>query len=168
MRTNVDLPAPFSPTSARTSPAVSVKSTPRTAWIPPNRLARPRASRSGAIRSAAARSWHEGARLVIVLGVLTADHLGSQRYELLHGLARDQVEDGLHCLLGPMAIERRGLHLPVHDLLDGVGAPVRPEELDAPGRDVGVLRRDDGAEGHLVVMGENGVDLVGMGLQVVL
>src|SRR5207247_19860 len=40
----VRLPAPFSPISARTSPGSSVKSTPSSATVAPNRLATPRIS----------------------------------------------------------------------------------------------------------------------------
>src|SRR5688500_16292573 len=43
----VDLPAPLSPASASTSPACSRKETCCSAWTPPKRFERPRASSSG-------------------------------------------------------------------------------------------------------------------------
>src|SRR3954471_12614159 len=45
MRINVDLPAPFSPTSACTSPGCRSKDTPRSAWTPAKALAIPVACR---------------------------------------------------------------------------------------------------------------------------
>src|SRR3954452_11363572 len=39
--TRVDLPAPLSPTRATTSPALTSKSTPSSAWTAPNRLLTP-------------------------------------------------------------------------------------------------------------------------------
>ena len=45
--TNVDLPAPLSPTSAVTSPAFAVKSTEESTWTGPNDLSTPRSSSVG-------------------------------------------------------------------------------------------------------------------------
>src|SRR3954452_8366099 len=45
--TIVDLPAPLSPTSPTTSPALTAKSTRSRAWTGPNRLLTPSSSRSG-------------------------------------------------------------------------------------------------------------------------
>src|SRR3954471_5209235 len=45
--TLVDLPAPLSPTSPTTSPALTAKSTRSRAWTGPNRLLTPSRSRSG-------------------------------------------------------------------------------------------------------------------------
>src|SRR3954451_11216027 len=47
--TSVDLPAPLSPTSPTTSPALTWKSTSSRAWTAPKRLLTPRSSSSGAV-----------------------------------------------------------------------------------------------------------------------
>ena len=55
MRTSVDLPAPFSPTSACTSPASTSKSTPSSARVAPKCLDTPRALPAGLVMPVASR-----------------------------------------------------------------------------------------------------------------
>ena len=59
---SVDLPAPFSPSSATTSPACTSRLTPRSACTPGNRLWMPRSWRSGAAAIGAALSGRGAAR----------------------------------------------------------------------------------------------------------
>src|SRR3954468_399161 len=108
---SVDLPAPFSPTSACTSPAASSRSTPRSARTPANALTTPPAETAAEGRSPPA-AVSRSVTSVLVLGLPLADvrlrqHPGPDRLrderrvsrpERPHGaLAGDQeAEDLMH------------------------------------------------------------------------
>src|SRR4051812_18293931 len=110
---SVDLPAPFWPIRAWTSPARTSKSTPASEWTPGKRLWIPRATRSGSVLTGADHLRGRGLveQLVLALDVLghllAGAHLGDgvvdlgpeQRVALDGGvqLARDHgLEGALH------------------------------------------------------------------------
>src|SRR5947199_1825795 len=58
MRIKVDLPAPFSPTTAWISPNATAKSTPSSAMVAPNRLLTPSALAAGWVIASTRHEWH--------------------------------------------------------------------------------------------------------------
>src|SRR5215468_11305359 len=93
---SVVLPAPFSPSSPWISPRPSVKSTPRSAWTAPKRLAIPRISTRVACPPptvAVIRSWRDD--FVRDLGQrLAAGDLPEDRLHLGRDLGRHQADVG--------------------------------------------------------------------------
>src|SRR5271163_1936343 len=89
----VDLPAPFSPISASTSPARAASPTPSNAWTGPNRLSMPSISRTGSLIAPAPRARELTARPHHGLPVLRGDD-GRRRDSL--GRQRLVFADRLH------------------------------------------------------------------------
>src|SRR4029453_12518476 len=73
---SVDLPAPFSPRRACTSPGASSKSTPSFATTPGNRLVIPRSSRSGCWSAIGIGEGRASAPHLIRFALATADRVG--------------------------------------------------------------------------------------------
>src|SRR6516162_9778642 len=87
---SVDLPAPFSPTSAWTSPGRSVRSTPRRACVGPKRLWRPDRTSMVLAKPQAALAffvfgWDDFA-LQLGLRLVALDHLGRIDVVLVQGI----------------------------------------------------------------------------------
>src|SRR5690606_15199008 len=121
---SVDLPAPFSPMRAWTSPRRRSKSTPRRAGAPPKDLVMPSIATSDAMGLLPA---------LVLRQVLAGDHLGwHQHGPLLEFLAREQLlghlqRDGA---LGVRVLRRGGLEHRVGllQLRDGLGGGVDPDD----------------------------------------
>src|SRR5688572_6674091 len=155
----VDLPAPFSPTSACTSPGSSRKETLSRARTPGNLLVTSRASRTGACSFIDRVSSPLVGRVYVLLGVALVEEAVLEddllRYrlafkELVDGVERQGTEArvGLHC----------GAELAVDDRLQGVAGAVDRDYGDVLARRLaGGLERLDRADRHLVVVRVDGV-----------
>src|SRR4029450_3558260 len=106
--TSVDLPAPFSPTSAWISPLLSSKEAERSAWTPAYALATPRAaSRTSAMRDRVS-AIPMGKRIVFTggsgkAGKHVVPHLLSHGYEVLNLDLRPLDHPGVHTLMTDVA-----------------------------------------------------------------
>src|SRR5215471_94343 len=139
--TSVDLPAPFSPTSACTSPARTSKSTPESAWTPGYDFDTPCIARygvtAGAVASVTRCLWFRRPRV----------RTDGDRYDLLRRLAVEVVVDRVDRQLTDHV--RMLLRIPDH--LAGVDrlAPDRTrvvaDDLDLADL-AGGFHRSDGAE----------------------
>src|ERR671912_1990165 len=99
----VDLPAPFSPTSAWTSPGASARDTPSSAWVAPKRFAMPRMASTASPPDSTTRTPYgvDVEMLIYVLSNNNSHHREAQR----------------------AAPRGQRLHLP-HDLMRGCAASV--------------------------------------------
>src|SRR6516165_3778021 len=95
--TSVDLPAPFSPRSARIEPGLASRSTPCRTSTPPNDLRTSRALRKGEawFSNCGARGLRTGVG-VVRLDVLRGDHMGLEVHRSRLFLALDQAEQQGH------------------------------------------------------------------------
>src|SRR5687767_3865035 len=140
---SVDLPAPFSPTSACTSPGLTDMLTRSRASTPGNRLETSWTSRIALVGTAQRRLCVGR----VVLAVLDDDVLGDRGavVEVQRGLERERAE--------PRVRLDDGVDRAVDDGLHGVAGAVDRDDLDVlAGVLVGRLERGDRAERHLVVL----------------
>src|SRR3954449_6416131 len=146
----VDLPAPFSPTSAWTSPGISERETSSSAMTPAKCFVTPCTSRIGssAIVTASVRVLDVVAGVGLVEQPILDDHLGRDRLAVEEALdrvegQRSEARVGLH----------RGAEVAADDRLERVARDVDGHHLHVLARlEARVLERLDGAEGHLVVL----------------
>src|SRR3954447_22171564 len=146
---SVDLPAPFSPTSACTSPGSSANETSSSATTPEKRLVTSRTSRIGSSATlTSVRVLDVVAGVGLVEQAVLDDHLGRDRLA---------VEEALDRVEGQRSEARVGLHrraeVAADDRLERVARAVDGHHLHVlPRLEARVLERLDGAEGHLVVL----------------
>src|SRR5215208_1597346 len=173
---SVDLPAPFSPTSAWISPGRTVRSTPSRATTPPNRLRSPATARSASLPTFAGSDmlgqelrWQlVGPPVVGLVGLrhpdrLVGGHILGAPPEALGDLTA--LEDLRHDLDGLATDRDRERRDP--DVLVRVGLqPLQPAVVLVGRRErhlvetAGLLERLGDADGHLARRREDAVDLL--------
>src|SRR5262249_43616895 len=143
---SVLLPAPFSPTRARTSPACSVRSTPRSASTPGNDLLIPSMCSSGV----------ESLEGCIVAAVCLSVECGRDQDLRRQGLALETLHDSPRRFPADALgiLDRIGVDLAVLDGLLALGLAVEADDLDAVGL-AGLLQGGAGAQRGRVVDGED-------------
>src|SRR6267142_7046747 len=183
---SVDLPAPFSPINACTVPACSRKPTWSSATTPGNALTMPAISSNGvataldaacassivaasdmrcAERRGASLAKHRAAEASVLAGVLA--EIGRRNQferdvdELLDRLLLDHLDRRVHCAraLTGAVLEHRHLEIArLHRCKRiGGGVDARDHEIGRPL--LRGLERVDGADRHLVVVGDDRVEL---------
>src|SRR4029453_8830630 len=96
-RSFVRFPAPFAPSRVTTSPAWTVRSIPRSAWMPPYRTSRPRSSRSGRALTVSFSEVGLDPRRVLADGLRLAEV--DQLAEVEDGDAVAEAHDERHVVL---------------------------------------------------------------------
>src|SRR5260370_22948242 len=142
---SVDLPAPFGPIRARTSPGSTVKSTMSTAARPPKRRHTPRHSRSGTARllSRVARL-----RRSKVARQQSPDALGRQHHESNKDRAEDKRPELRH--LRQLVLQQDKEHAADDRSDQRAGAAHHHHDQDAAGdQPEEQLGRDEAGEGRL-------------------
>src|SRR6478672_2479935 len=149
---SVLLPAPFSPTSAWTSPARTLKSTPSSAVVAPKRFTIPLTSSISAARQVPGNGRvHELLRLGRIEVRRRHDHHArvDSRIDLL---AAEMVDHRLHAQVAHAhrVLYDDPLELAVPQRVDQDLACIEPHELDLP-RAAHVLQREQHADGRRLV-----------------
>src|SRR6266571_6562805 len=131
---SVLLPAPFSPSRARTSPARSSKSTPRSACTPGKDFSMPRISSRGTVEGVWAAAM--GRTLLeqrIGVGVGLAVERGGDQHGGGNRLAGEMFDDGADGFDADFVreLDRVGVDFPLFDGLPAFGLAVEAGNLDA-------------------------------------
>src|SRR6478609_6436658 len=154
---SVDLPAPFWPISAWISPARSKSPAPSSAMVAPKRLHRPSACSTTPL---------------IAASVLAVGQFGSGlvpgKHAFLHHDAPGHGSTGVHVVDEPRQLRAQqriafygGIELARLHRLKGPAHAVDGDDVDVFTRlQAGLLDRLDGADGHVVVVREQHIDLL--------
>src|SRR6218665_356917 len=153
---SVDFPAPFCPIKACTSPGRTSRSTPASAWTPGNRFCTPRATRTGSVltRTNDLRRVRLLEELVLALDELL-DRLPPA--DLVDGVEDERTHERV-------ALDG-GVELASDHRLEGPLHRVHRDDGDALARlHPGLVQGLDGTQGHVVVVGVDGLDLIAIRL----